>query len=105
MKRFLILFLVFLGACAQQETVTSDENSVSVAINDFEFSPYVLHIKQGAAVTWTNQDALPHTVTSDSFDSGQLDKGDTWTHSFNEKGTYEYSCTYHSSMKGVIVVE
>lgn len=106
MSRFFsVLFLLLLVGCAQEQIVVSDAQNVSVAINDFAFNPAVLHIKQGAVVTWTNQDALPHTVTSDTFDSGRLDKSATWSHTFTEKGTYKYSCSYHSSMQGVIVVE
>lgn len=37
---------------------------VTVAIQDFAFSPQTLTVKAGTTVTWTNEDTAPHTVTS-----------------------------------------
>jgi len=58
-------------------------------------------------VTWVNQDGVPHTVTAtdDSFDSGNLNAGASYSHTFSTPGTYTYYCTYHAWMKGTIVVE
>jgi plastocyanin len=57
-------------------------------------------------VTWKNDDGVPHTVTAadGSFDSGNLVAGATWSHTFTAPGTYQYYCTYHSWMKGTVVV-
>lgn len=61
-------------------------------------------------VTWTNDDSVAHTVTSSSapncgsFNSGNLNSGQTWTHAFTVPGTYQYYCKYHSWMTGTIVV-
>ncbi len=43
-------------------------------------------------MTWTNNDGVMHTVTSDSgvFDSGYLSNGDTFTFTFTEAGTFPY---------------
>ena len=59
-------------------------------------------------VTWVNQDGVTHTVTAtdDSFDSGNLVAGASWSHTFKAPGTYSYYCTYHSAwMKGTVVVK
>jgi plastocyanin len=77
------------------------------------FAPDAITIVIGTnnTVTWTNNDSAPHTVTSTgapssgSFDSGSIAPGQTWTHTFTTAGTYHYTCSYHSWMKGTIIVE
>lgn len=79
-----------------------------VAINGMQFQPAKLTIKAGESVTWTNNSAMPHTVTSTdgkTMASGQLGNGGTFEHVFKEPGTYSYYCAVHPSMKGEIVVE
>lgn len=58
-------------------------------------------------ITWINDDISPHTVTSTNgiFNSGNMNFGQTWTHTFTEPGTYEYSCIYHPWMTGTVIVK
>jgi len=66
-----------------------------------------LSIKVGTTVTWTNKDAVAHTVTSDdgtSFNSGNLANGQTLSFTFNTPGSWTYHCAIHPSMKGTITV-
>jgi len=58
-------------------------------------------------VEWKNNDDTPHTVTAvdKSFDSGNLNAGDVFTHTFTTPGTYQYSCSYHPWMKGTVIVK
>lgn len=77
----------------------------SVTIQNFAFSPAKLTIKQGTTVTWTNEDSAPHKIKSDSFNSGDLSKGDKFEFTFNTKGNFAYSCSIHPAMTGEIVVE
>lgn len=79
----------------------------SVQIKDFEFAPSKVTIKVGGTVTWTNDGASPHTVTAGdgSFDSGQLQKGKTFSRTFDSIGTFSYHCSIHPSMKAQVVVE
>ena len=63
-------------------------------------------------LVWNEDDPIPHTVTSvqvpggvDSFDSGNLNKGDSFKVTLNVPGTYLYHCNYHGWMKGTIVVK
>ncbi len=61
-------------------------------------------------VTWTNNDSVHHTVTttsapaSASFNSGNMNAGESCTHTFTVPGTYQYDCAYHVWMTGTIVV-
>lgn len=71
------------------------------------FDPQTITVGVGSNVTWTNAGSLVHTVTADdgSFDSGNLNIGDTWSLTFNQPGTYAYHCTPHPWMKGTVVVK
>ena len=84
---------------------TASQNSISM--KGLAFNPSALTISKGANVTWTNDDSTTHTVTSDTvaFQSGNLSPGNSFTHQFNETGTFPYHCTIHPSMKGTITVQ
>ena len=88
--------------------VTTTPASISVAIKSSTFVPGTVGISKGTTVTWTNDDGVQHTVTSvpqGAFDSGPIDPGKTYSYTFNQAGTFEYSCTIHPSMlHGNVVV-
>ena len=71
-----------------------------------EFSPEEITISVGDIITWTNNDSMSHTATSvdDYFDSGNIPSGSTWSFTFTEVGTFDYECSYHSSMTATIIV-
>jgi plastocyanin len=72
------------------------------------YSPDTIIVVVGVnnTVTFQNADTVPHTVTADdgSFNSGNLNAGQSWTHTFSTPGTFSFHCEYHSWMKGTIVV-
>ncbi|HEY2916191.1 MAG TPA: cupredoxin family copper-binding protein [Candidatus Limnocylindrales bacterium] len=78
----------------------------AVAIVDFAFNPTTITVKAGDTVTWTNTGSTAHTVTADdgSFDSGNLNGGATFNHTFATAGTFTYHCSIHSSMKATVTV-
>jgi plastocyanin len=80
-------------------------NAVSIA--NFAFSPASITVKVGDQVTWTNNDSTTHTVTADdnSFSSGDLAPGATFSFTFTKAGTFPYHCSIHTSMKGTVVVQ
>lgn len=82
-------------------------DDTAVKIDNFTFGPKSVTVKAGTTVTWTNQDDIPHTVTSTAqqFRSKPLDSGDTFTFTFSTPGTYKYFCSLHPQMTGTIVVE
>ncbi len=45
---------------------TSEVASATVSIQNFSFNPASLSVKTGTKVTWTNNDSVAHTITSDS---------------------------------------
>jgi len=46
----------------------------------------------------------PSTAASIEFDSGIMQAGQTFKHTFYEAGTFEYYCTVHPTMVGKVVV-
>ena len=88
-------------------TVAGGATALAVQMMNFSFQPASLTVKVGDTVTWTNNDSTAHTVTADdnSFDSGNIDPGATYKHTFDKAGTVPYHCSIHSSMTGSIVVQ
>lgn len=78
--------------------------SGSVTISGFAFGPAAITINAGDTITWTNQDAAPHTATGSGFDTGNLAKGQSGSHTFATAGTFSYVCSIHPSMKGTVTV-
>lgn len=78
-----------------------------ISITDMSFSLSTVTINVGDSVTWTNNDTVSHTVTSDgdNFDSGSIAPGETFALDFSPAGTYSYHCDFHPSMTGTVVVE
>ncbi|HTD32154.1 MAG TPA: cupredoxin family copper-binding protein [Candidatus Elarobacter sp.] len=78
-----------------------------VHIKNFAYAPETVTIRPGQSVRFVEDDETPHTVTASdgSFDSGNLDKGKSWTHVFPKEGTFAYFCAYHTYMKGKVVVK
>jgi plastocyanin len=83
-------------------------SGTAVAIKNYAFVPAALTVAVGTKVTWTNDDAAPHTVTIQSgpvsFSSPTLQKGDSYTYTFTTAGTYKYYCAVHPSMTASVVV-
>jgi glucose/arabinose dehydrogenase/plastocyanin len=84
---------------------------VEVGMQNLAFIPDEVEIEAGTTVRWTNEENLPHTVTSGArgnpttlFDSGTMVEGDTFTFTFDQAGTYNYFCAFHPGMDGVVVV-
>lgn len=69
----------------------------SVSVIDNRFDPSQVDVEDGTTITWTNNGDSPHTVTSSdgAFSSGNLDSGDTFSHTFDEAGDFDYFCEYH----------
>jgi plastocyanin len=78
------------------------------AILSYTFLPDVIRVRAGEMVTWYNGSGEPaHTVTAadGSFDSGRMVGGSSFSFRFSDPGTYDFACSIHPAMKGVVVVE
>lgn len=77
-----------------------------VWIQNMTFDPSSITVTAGTTVTWTNKDAVGHTVTSDSglFDSGTIGTNGTYSYTFATEGTFNYHCKVHLSMIASVTV-
>ena len=80
--------------------------TVQVDIAKFAYGPKEVTVAPGTTIVWTNRDEAPHTVTSGdrSFASKGLDTDDTFEHTFAQEGDFNYICTVHPFMTGVVHV-
>jgi len=94
-------------AAAGTAATTSGAATMAVSIKSFAFSPPSLTVAAGTTVTWTNNDSVAHTVTADngSFDSGQIQPGATYSHTFASAGSVAYHCSNHPFMKATVSVK
>lgn len=113
-------------SAAQIQRVLAKRTEASrglVGMSDMGFLPKTLVINAGEKVVWRNTAEVTHNVIADPgkavfaidvklpsgvqpFGSGDLAPGQSYTHTFNVTGVYQYVCTLHETtgMKGVIIV-
>ncbi|MDD5162615.1 MAG: cupredoxin family copper-binding protein [Candidatus ainarchaeum sp.] len=105
-----VVFAVLFSGCTQQpaQAPLGGNNSNTIEISNFSFSPSEITIKKGETVAWINKDSAKHSIVSDSgseLNSTLLATNETFSHTFNSSGTFGYHCTVHASMKGKVIVE
>jgi len=102
----------------------------AMSIKGFAFNPAAVEVTKGTTVTWTNEDTVPHTVTTGiapptfpplpsgasptpfpslvsgdgKVNSGRIEPTTTFSFTFNEAGTFNYFCGVHPAMKASITV-
>jgi plastocyanin len=96
-------------AASGSSSSSSSSATDKVNIQNFAFSPAAITVKVGTKITWTNNDAAPHTVTADSASSdapasSNVANGGTYSFTFNKAGIYAYHCAIHPSMHGTVTV-
>jgi plastocyanin len=101
------------GAAGGNATTT---NSVSIvpgssSLTTDAYQPNPVQVSVGTTVTWTNNDAQPHTATSGEnvtpdgrFDTGIMAPAATFDFTFTEAGEYPYFCLLHPNMVGTVSV-
>jgi plastocyanin len=120
-----------IATSASNVTAIGQKNITAVSIEpdasdlgDKAFKPSDVNIKVGDTVVWTNNDPVIHTIvegspslpspastirpeastTSMGFQSGFLNQGMTFKHTFDKPGTFNYYCSVHPTMIGKVVV-
>lgn len=73
------------------------------AVNN-HFEPEAVAVEPGTTVTWAFAGgSVAHNVVGRGFESETRARGE-FARTFPEPGTYEYACTLHRGMTGVVVV-
>ena len=97
-------------------TVTNAEGSSTPGCEETTdgcFIPSPVTIPMGGTVTWENGDTAAHTATGGSategpsgvFDSSLIMAGSSFSHTFEDAGSYDYFCMVHPWMSGLVIVE
>ncbi|MCX9083481.1 MAG: plastocyanin/azurin family copper-binding protein [Candidatus Methanoperedens sp.] len=112
----LLIAAVLISGCTGQNTEPKTDvipaTTNYVEIKDFYFVPAEITVAKSTTVTWKNMGTTPHSVVSianavstvNAFSSETLTNGETFMHTFNETGTFDYVCGLHARMKGKVVV-
>ena len=109
---FLALGILFNPAIA---TISAFSQGDSVYIvpraadpkNDQSFVPQFISMPIESTVSWTNDDSIQHTITSDEqglFVSGPISPGETFDNTFDTPGEFGYHCSIHPWMTGRVMV-
>jgi plastocyanin len=79
----------------------------AVRIEGFAFAPRTLTVSANQTVTWRNADAAQHNVVQmpTGFASPGMSQGARYARRFAQPGQYEYVCSLHPGMKGVVKVQ
>lgn len=128
---------VMLAGCSGNGDTDNGNGGNTVEMtDDLIYDPETITVSVGDTVTWDNVGSIGHSVTAyedqipddaeyfasgdfdteqaarDAYtvgdeDSGDIPGGETWEHTFETAGTYEYFCIPHESagMKGTVEVE
>jgi plastocyanin len=103
-----LLAVSVAGAHKHPTAMAQKHPTRTVSIQNFSFKPAHITIKRGTKVRWINKDSAPHTATANngrSFDSGRLDKGQRYTHTFKRAGKKPYHCEIHPDMRASVLVK
>jgi plastocyanin len=104
------------GASTQEQPADTGGGGggTQVSMKNIQFDPKDLTVKAGEAITFTNDESIPHDVHKQSGpggdfssgDDGGMQQGDTFELKLDKPGTYEYVCHVHApGMAGTITVK
>ncbi len=93
-------------------TVTNALGSSTPGCEPDCFIPSTVTIDVGGEVIWENNDNAAHTSSSGTptegpdgvFDSSLIMAGSSFSHTFDEAGTFDYFCMVHPWMEGTVIV-
>jgi plastocyanin len=122
--------LVTFAQNSKEKIVTIPKGSANPEVDITKFTakqwynPSPITINVNDTVKWINNDTESHTVTSGLggglasaatinskgkpdglFDSGLFKPGSSWSFKFTQPGTYNYFCTIHPWMEGIVNVK
>ena len=112
MSLMMILPIALAFSTSEAEVDIALGSGGSVGCADECFVPNEVFVDMGGTVTWKNIDVSGHTISAGNvmqssglFDSGMIAPNQTFTHTFDEVGSYPYFCMLHFWEAGIVTVE
>lgn len=105
-----LAFTIPLAACQGDQPdrsagATPVVGTHDVSARNLQYEPPAIQVRPGTTVTWHFDDGtVAHDVKADGFGS-PVRKSGTFSHRFDQPGTYQYRCTLHANMTGRVIVE
>lgn len=93
------------GSEAVQNGTAAETEVIDAEIRDFKYIPQNLTVRVGQTVRWTNYDSVRHDVVGSGIKSEYLEKGETFSYTFEKEGKYHYICTLHPWMEGEVIAQ
>ncbi|KAB1641455.1 cupredoxin domain-containing protein [Gulosibacter chungangensis] len=99
-----------LAACAASKpevTPSADDADPAVTVRAYDnaYDMPEVDVTEGEAVRWVFEGQNEHDVVAgDASFVSELMRQGSFTHVFDEAGSYEYDCSIHAEMKGVVNV-
>ena len=108
MRKLILLAAAASLACGgdnPSDPGNGNPTTFTVNVVDFAFQPTPLNVPLNSTVTWQwNSGSTLHNVTfQDVPKSADMATG-TFSRTFSAAGTYNYVCTLHEGMAGVVTV-
>ena len=94
--------VIVLAACGGDDDDAASEPGV-VVVKDNKFEPKTTEVGVGDTVTWRFEGNSAHNVTFDDEHSDLMKDG-TYEKTFDEEGSFKYTCTVHPGMAGTLNV-
>ena len=98
---------VLLGAVLLSAPGDARPRRHVLKITAFEFVPPRIVVAVGDTLSWANADIVPHTATATegAWDSGTIAAKGRGAVVIRAPGRFDYQCTLHPSMKGIVVAQ
>lgn len=99
------------ASCNSGTAAVSQGGSPGATVNatdNLAFTPQNVTVNVGQVLQWKNTGQIMHTVTFSGAQScltdASLNGGSTWDVTFTQAGTFDFRCTIHPQMTGVVTV-
>jgi plastocyanin len=105
-RRSIFVLAIVLTACSGSDGApVTPPDGPAVFLRDLAYDPVEITVTEGETVTWVWDDGgTAHDVVGEGFRS-ELITGGTFSHTFEDPGTYPYICSIHPNMVGTVIVE
>jgi plastocyanin len=108
----LILLSGFLALAGCVENIHDTDDTLGdnvpgvtvVYLDNSSFHPESVTIPKGDTVKWINNDTAASVIRGHTFQSPALRRGDSYSFTFNTRGTYTYYLISHPWTRGGVVI-